>query len=58
MKRDVVGAVIGAAVLLGCFSGHLRLDVHGFGIVIFAQSGWLIWLGSLLCREGGASHLT
>lgn len=50
----IAGAVIGAGILLGFFSGHLRLDVHGFGIVTFAQSGWLIWLGILLCREAGA----
>lgn len=47
----VVGAVVGAGVLLGFFSGHLTLDVHGFGLVTFAQSGWLIWLSVQLCRE-------
>jgi hypothetical protein len=49
----VAGAVVGAGVLLAFLSGQLRLDVHGFGIVTFAQSGWLIWLGILLCRDGG-----
>jgi len=51
-----VGAVIGAGVLLVLLAGYLRLDVHGFGIVTFAQSLWLIWLGVLLCREGEAAH--
>jgi hypothetical protein len=52
----VVGGVIGAGVLLVLLSGYLRLDVHGFGIVTFAQSLWLIWLGVLLCREGGVRY--
>lgn len=51
-----VGAVIGAGVLLVLLSGYLRLDVHGFGIVTFAQSIWLIWVGVLLCREGRAAQ--
>ncbi len=50
----VAGLVVGAGVLVAFLSGRLSLDVHGFGIVTYAQSGWLIWLGILLCREGGA----
>jgi hypothetical protein len=46
------GAAVGAAILLVFFSGHLTLNVRGFGIVIFAQSAWLIWLGILLIRGG------
>ncbi len=46
----VAGTVIGAGLLLAFFFGGLRLDAHGFGIVTFAQSLWLIWLGVLLCR--------
>jgi hypothetical protein len=48
----IVGAIIGATVLLAFLAGHLRLDVHGFGLVTFAQSGWMIWVGILLCRDG------
>ena len=43
-------------ILLALLSGYLRLDVHGFGIVTFSQSIWLIWLGVLLCRERGAGQ--
>jgi len=50
----VAGAVVGAGVLLAFLSGRLRLDVHGFGIVTFAQSAWMAWLGALLFGEGGA----
>lgn len=47
----VAGAMIGTGLLLAFFFGGLRLDAHGFGIVTFAQSLWLIWLGILLCRD-------
>lgn len=52
-----VGVVVGAGALLAFFSGHLHLDVHGFGILVFAQSAWLVWVGVLLCRPapGGAA---
>jgi hypothetical protein len=49
----VAGIVVGVAALLGVLSGLLHLDVHGFGVVTFAQSAWLIWLGILLCRGRG-----
>jgi hypothetical protein len=45
------GLVAGAALLLGIFAGHLRLNVHGFGIVILAEALWLVWVGILLCRN-------
>ena len=46
----VAGIVIGVGILAAFFSGLLRLDVHGFGIMIFAQSCWLIWVGILMFR--------
>lgn len=46
----VAGVVIGALVLLGFFAGHLRLDVHGFGIVMLVEGAWLVWIGILLWR--------
>ena len=48
----LAGTVVGAGVFLAFLSGYLRLDVHGFGIMTVTQSGWLIWLGILLCRVG------
>jgi len=45
----VFGAVVGVAIVVLLLSGHLTLDVHGFGVVTFAQSAWLIWVGVLLC---------
>jgi hypothetical protein len=47
------GVVVAAGILLEFFAGHLELDVHGFGIVAFAQSAWMIWLGAVLCRDRG-----
>ena len=49
----IFGAVVSALILLLFFVGHLKLDVHGFGLVTFAQAAWLIWVGILLCRERG-----
>ncbi|HUF31379.1 MAG TPA: hypothetical protein VMM77_12075 [Gemmatimonadaceae bacterium] len=30
--------------------GYLEMAVHGFGIITFAQSAWLMWVGVLLWR--------
>lgn len=38
----VYGCVIGVLTFAGLWGGHLRLNVHGEGIVIFAQALWLI----------------
>jgi hypothetical protein len=46
----LAGVVVGVAVLIAFLVGHLRLNVHGFGIVIVLQAAWLIWVGVLLCR--------
>jgi len=45
------GAIVGVAILLFFFAGHLTLDIHGFGAVTFAQSAWFIWIGVLLWGE-------
>ena len=46
----LLGCVIGGATLLALLSGHLRLNVHGFGLVVAAQSAWAVLIGVLLCR--------
>lgn len=45
------GLVVAGATLLAFFSGKLRLNVAGYGMVIFAQAAWMIWIGILLCLE-------
>lgn len=52
-SAGIAGLIIGAGVLAGFLSGVLSLDVHGFGLIILAQSVWFIWLGILLLRRGG-----
>jgi hypothetical protein len=57
----IVGLIAGASVLVLFLGGQIRLDVHGFGIMVVAQSIWLIWVGVLLCRQlapDGASSAT
>jgi hypothetical protein len=45
------GIVICAAILLAFGSGHLRLNVHGFGAVALAQGIWTVWIAVLLLRN-------
>jgi hypothetical protein len=46
------GIVIAAGLLAALVPGQLRMNLHGARIVLFAQAGWWIWLGILLCRAG------
>lgn len=52
------GILVGAGVAVAFLSGHVGLGVHGFGMIAFAQSAWLVWIGLLLCLEGGAPRAT
>ena len=49
------GATIAALILLLFGVGHLRLDVHGFGIMTIAQSTWFAAAGALLWRGNAAA---
>ncbi len=46
------GLLLGPAAIVGIVSGHLRLNVHGMGLVMFGQAIWFILVGILLCRGG------
>jgi len=46
----IYGVVIAPITLIALFSGHLRLNVHGFGAVMLSQAIWFITAGVLLCR--------
>jgi hypothetical protein len=48
---SIYGCILGAITLIALFSGHLNLDKHGFGIIIFGQAGWFIVAGALLLRR-------
>jgi hypothetical protein len=47
----IYGCILGPVTLLSLLSGHLNLDAHGFGIVIFGQAVWFIVAGTLLWRR-------
>jgi hypothetical protein len=44
----ILGCAVAALALLALLSGHLTLDVHGFGAVLLAQAAWLILAGAEL----------
>lgn len=46
----IYGCFLGPVTVIAVLSGHLRLDVHGFGMVVLGQSVWLIIVGVLLCK--------
>lgn len=46
----IVGFLVGAFALIGTFSGYLKMDIHGFGAFIFAQSVWLILAAVFMIR--------
>lgn len=45
-----LGLVVGVLAFVAAVSGHLRLDVHGFGAVVLGQSIWLISVGAQMLR--------
>jgi hypothetical protein len=45
------GLVVATVALLALLSGHLRLDIHGFGAVVLAQGVWLVLVGLELMRQ-------
>lgn len=47
----ILGLVVGAVPVLGLFSGHLHLDVHGMLAVVVAQAAWQIAVGIWLLRR-------
>ncbi len=53
----IFGCLLAPLSLIGLFSGHLKLDTHGFGIIIFGQAAWFIVAGALLLREPTAAQL-
>jgi hypothetical protein len=48
------GLALALATLVGLFSGHLRLNLHGFGVVVLGQTIWFVAAGALLLRSGHA----
>jgi hypothetical protein len=49
----VYGFIVGPVIMTALLSGHLRLDVHGFGLVVLLQALWFVAVGASLWRAGG-----
>ncbi len=47
----IYGCILGPLTILGVLSGHIRLNVHGFGLVVLGQAIWFVTAGVLLCRQ-------
>lgn len=47
----ILGFTISVVSIIGIFSGHLKLDVHGFGAFIFAQAIWMILAAIFTMRK-------
>ena len=45
------GWFVGVASLAALFSGHIQMDVHGFGLVVLLQAIWNICVGVSLLRR-------
>ena len=49
----IYGCIIAPALVGLIAIGHLRLDVHGMAIVVFARAFWFVIVGAQLCRWQG-----
>ena len=47
----IYGCILGPLTVIAVLSGHIRLNVHGFGMVILGQAIWFISAGVLLWKE-------
>ncbi len=47
----IYGCVIAPLIILGIGVGHIRLDVHGMGIVVLGHAIWFVIVGAQLCSR-------
>lgn len=47
----IYGCIIGPLTVIAVLSGHIRLNVHGFGLVVLVQAIWFISAGILLWKD-------
>ncbi len=45
------GLVLAPLIVLVLLSGHIRMDAHGFGLILLTQAVWFIVAGILLARS-------
>ena len=48
------GCIFGPLVALAVLSGHVRLNVHGFGLVVLVEAVWFVGVGLTLWRSPSA----
>jgi hypothetical protein len=46
----VLGLIVGTLTFLAVGSGHVRLNVHGFGAVVVAHAVWMVCVAVVLAR--------
>ena len=47
----IYGCVVALLITLGIGVGHLRMDVHGMGVVVLGQAIWFIIVGTQLLNQ-------
>lgn len=47
----IYGCILGPVTVIAVFSGHLKLGVHGFGMIVLCQAIWYIAIGVGLWRH-------
>lgn len=50
LGTGICGYIVALGTLIAVLSCHLRLDVHGFGLIVLGQAIWFIIVGAQLCR--------
>jgi hypothetical protein len=48
VSLGIYGCILGPITILGVFSGHLKMNVHGMGMLVLAQAIWYISAGVML----------
>ena len=51
LAAGIYGLVIAPVIFVAVASGHVRLDVHGFGAVVLLQGIWFVATGAALYRR-------
>jgi hypothetical protein len=46
----IIGIVVGLFGIVGTLSGHLRTNIHSFGLFILCQTAWTILIGVFMIR--------
>jgi hypothetical protein len=50
-RLAILGILLGAGMLIGLGSGYLRLNIHGYGLVVLGTGIWQVLIAGALWRE-------